>query len=281
MDTVYLNSAYLDADKANISVYDRGFLFADAVYEFIPVYHGKLHCEAEHLARLNRSLNAVQMENPISKSEWHTIFETLLDKNNRSTGHSGLYIQVSRGTDIPRKHDIPEKYTPTVLVISQALHTLPDEVIESGLTAVTLDDTRHKNCYMKVTNLLPNILLHKAAQDAGADEAILIRDGNALESTSSNLFIVKDGELITPPTDHQILGGITRQFVIELAEAENIPVKEQDIKKADLFKADEIWITSSSRKLHPIVLLDQEKVGTGKPGPVWEKMINRYNRALT
>jgi D-alanine transaminase len=276
MSIVYLNGNYIPQEKATISIMDRGFLFGDGVYEVIPVFDGHFFGFDEHMIRLEKSLNAVQIKNPHTSQEWKTIFETLLEKNQKVNGNYSCYCQITRGADTIRSHTFPDDLKPTVVAFLTPFKTKTVDQLAQGFSAITSEDTRHSNCFIKAINLLPNILQMQKARSAGAVETILIRDDFVLECTSSNIFIVKNNELITPPLSDNILSGITRQLIIKLARENNIECIETKITPAMLNDADEIWVTGSIKEICPIISLDGKAVGNGQVGPVWKKMINLY-----
>lgn len=276
MPIIYLNGKFIPQEEAKISVMDRGFLFGDGVYEVIPVYNGHMVGLQEHLDRLKHSLNMIQMLPPLSDQEWKSIFETLLEKNNKTTGIQSIYLQITRGPEETRRHVLPETYTPTIVAFLTPPRSRSREELEKGFSAITLDDTRRQDCHIKAINLLPNILLYEQARRVGAAEAILIRNGEALEGTSSNLFIVIDNTIVTPPLSPMILGGVTRELVISLAKENNIPIEEKTITEKMLYTASEVWVTGSSKEIFPITTLNQKPVGNGKVGPMWHKLFDLY-----
>jgi D-alanine transaminase len=202
-------------------------------------------------------------------------------KHNRGTAgdtnDQAIYLHVTRGCAAKRDHGFPETVTPTVYAISSPIPTTDPAVKEQGLSAITLQDNRWQHCDIKAVTLLANVLLRQQAIDAGAAEAILIRDGYAIEGSASNLFVVLDGVITTPPKSKQLLPGITRDLVLELAEQHNLAWKEAGIPASGLEHAEEIWITSSTREITPITQLNGHKVGTGQPGTVWTSMIRHYD----
>ncbi|MGB5438870.1 MAG: D-amino acid aminotransferase [Gammaproteobacteria bacterium] len=253
---------------------DRGFLFGDGVYEVIPVYAGQLFRLAHHLKRLQNSLDAVRIGNPLTDTEWENILTGLIAQNNGSD--QAIYLQLTRGVAAKRDHAFPENISPTVFAMSTP--GLPPVDIDSvtGIQAVTLEDSRWKHCNIKAITLLPNVLLRQEAIDAGTAEAILIKDGFAIEGAASNIFIVHNGLVITPPNGTALLPGITRDLVLELAAKNSIPFRESDIPVEDLRAADELWVTSSTREISPVIRLDDSPVGNSTPGPLWKRMITLY-----
>jgi len=270
--TVYLNGTFLPLNQAMVPVLDRGFIFGDGVYEVIPAYGGKLFRLAEHLARLDHSLAGVRINNPLAHAQWDEILSELLRRNTTPDNPDQyIYLQVTRGV-AKRDHAFPQGVTPTVLAMSNPLPPVPEAFTTQGITAVTLPDIRWKYCHIKAIALLPNILLRQEAVERGATEAILIRDGTVTEGAASNLFIVTQGTVITPPKGPLLLPGITRDLILELAQAAGIAHREAAISEAELRAADEIWLTSSTKEIMPVTRLDDVTVGDGKPGPLWQRM---------
>lgn len=276
MSTVYLNGVYLPLQDAKISVLDRGFLFADGVYEVIPAYDGRMLRLEEHLRRLQTNLNAIRLDEPLSSSQWQEIMQRLLAENPGKD--QSVYLQVTRGVAAVRNHGFPEVVSPTVFAMTAPLPPLDMEQLRAGASAITLDDIRWKACNIKSISLLGNVLLRQQAHDKNAAEAILINDGKAVEGAASNLFIVEDGVLITPPTSHYLLPGITRELVLQLAQKNQIPCAERDISVQQLAAADEVWLTSSTREILPVVELDGQPVANAEAGPIWEIMIDLYQQ---
>jgi D-alanine transaminase len=265
---VYLNGQFLPLGEAKVSVLDRGFLFGDGVYEVIPVYGGKPFRLAEHLQRLDNSLAGIRMASPLTAAEWAELFGRLIDGDHDQS----IYLQITRGAAPKRDHAFPKDTAPTVFAMCTPIAPMP----ASGVRAVTVPDIRWDWCHIKAVTLLANVLLRQQAVDQGCAEAILIRDGQAIEGAASNLFVVVDGVLVTPPKGNRILPGITRDLVVELARANGVPYQERDIAFEELSRAEEVWVTSSTREILPIVELDGKIVGDGAPGPVWTRMNRLY-----
>ncbi len=261
-------------DQAKVSVLDRGFLFGDGVYEVIPAYGGHLLRLSEHLQRLQNSLDGIRLKNPLEQNQWIEILQTLLEENDGED--QSVYLHISRGVAPKRDHAFPENPRPTIFIMVNELKAASKETLQTGVAAITLDDIRWRACNIKATALLANALLRQQAKDEGAAEAILIRDGNAMEGAASNMFVVLNNVLITPPTGPLLLPGITRDLILELAEKNNMPCEERDITEAELNSADEIWLTSSTKEILPVIELDGKAVGNGKAGPIWESMIDIY-----
>jgi len=276
MATIYLNGEYLPADQPCISPLDRGFVFGDGIYEVIPVYNGHLFRLEEHLDRLDNSLASVSIKTSLSHQDWHSLLTELVSRN--GDGNQSIYLQITRGV-AARDHAFPNEISPTIFAMSNPLKPVPEETHQHGVSAITLEDIRWKYCHIKTIALLPNVLLRQQALDAGAVEAILIRDNEVTEGAASNLFIVRDGVIITPPKGPVLLPGITRDLVLELAQQTDIPCRETSISPDELKAADEIWLTSSTKEILPVTRLDGQAVGTDpadKPGPLWQRMIAIY-----
>ncbi|HEX5057010.1 MAG TPA: D-amino acid aminotransferase [Gammaproteobacteria bacterium] len=274
MKIAYLNDEYLPLEQARVSALDRGFLFADGVYEVIPVYGGRLFRLDQHLDRLDGSLGGIRLANPLSRPQWRAVLARLVDMN--GGGEQSVYFQVTRGAAAKRDHLFPASVPQTVFAMSSPLKAIDSKWLQEGATAITIPDIRWQYCHLKTISLLPNVLMRQLADDSGADEAILIRDGLATECTVSNLFIVKEGVIVTPPKSEYLLPGITRDLLLELAHRHGMPARERAIPETELAAADEIWITSSSKEVIPATHLNGRKVGDGRPGPVWRRMFDHY-----
>ena len=273
--TVYLNGQYMPMMESQISTQDRGFLFGDGVYEVIPVYDRQLFAFAEHLQRLKNSLQATSIPNPLTDKEWLELLNTLIEKHPWQDQY--IYLQVTRGIQMQRDHLPVDCLTPTLYAYTNPLKAVSNDILENGITAVTLEDIRWLNCDIKAITLLPNIMMKLAAKARNADDAILVsREGFITEGTSSNCFIVKGGTLITPPNGNKLLPGVTRLVIERIAIAHDIPMLAQEITLTDLEAADEIWLSSSTKEALPVTRLNDLAVGTGKPGAVWQKMRGFY-----
>lgn len=270
MPIAYLDGRFLPQARACVPITDRAFLFGDGVYEVIPVYAGQPFRLAQHLTRLQRSLDGILLANPLAHKQWLEIVTQLVERN--GGGNLSIYLQVSRGAPAARDHAFPEPTVPTTVVgFSQPLKAVPASYLLEGAGAVVRNDDRWGHCDIKSTSLLANVLLKQQAVAAGAAEAILLRDDEVTEGSSSNVFVVHDGVAHTPPQSAQVLPGITRDLILELADAHELPARFNTVTKAQLYAADEIWITSSTREIVPITALDGKPVGTGRPGPMWRR----------
>ncbi len=270
----YLNGRHLPLAQATISVMDRGFLFGDGVYEIIPVYAGRPFRLPEHLRRLERSLDEIRLASPLDADAWTAMLEDLVAQN--GGGDQALYLQVTRGAAPLRDHLFPAEVQPTVFAMATPLKAAPAAMLERGIQAVTVPDNRWLRCHIKATALLANVLLKQQGKDQGADEVILIRDGMVSEGSASNVFVVKGGTIATPPADNQILRGVTRDLVVELALANGMPCQERPVSLQELQMADEIWISSSTREVIPAVRLDGRAVGSGEAGALWRQMYAHF-----
>jgi D-alanine transaminase len=275
---LYLNGRFVLPEQATLSVMDRGFLFGDGVYEVIPAYGGVPRREAAHLSRLGNSLRGIRLQSPLTDDAWSAVFRRLLAPASRAEpgDDQSIYVQVTRGTAPARDHRFPAKAEPTVLAMVKPLKPRALSVAEQGVAAIVRDDFRWGRCDIKSVALLAAVLLRQEAHEADAEEAILVRDGRAVEGSTSNLFIVSDGRLLTPPPSRHLLAGITRELTLELARGAGIDCEERDISLDALRTADEIWLTSSTREVMPVTRLDGAVVGDGVPGPLWRRIDALY-----
>ena len=273
--TVYLNGKFMPIAEAYIPVLDRGFIFGDGVYEVIPVYSKRAFRLAEHLKRLQSSLDGIRLPNPHNEAEWTKLINELIARNPSEDQY--LYLHITRGV-AKRDHAFPQPaVTPTVFMMSSPLQHPPAELLKTGVSAVTAIDNRWLRCDIKAISLLPNVLLRQQAVDAGCAETILIRDDSFMtEGAASNIFVVKNGTLLAPPKDNLMLPGITYDVILELAAADSIPVQVRKIAKAEIFSADELLLTSSTREVLPITLVDGKSVGSGKPGEMFSLLHTLY-----
>lgn len=271
----FLNGEYMSLADCQISPLDRGFIFGDGIYELLPVYKHKAFRLEEHLERLERSMREIRIQNPYSMHEWENLIHSLIEKS--FTPDVAIYIQVSRGV-APRDHVFPATDAPTVFAMANPLTVVPAQQLQNGVSLITADDQRWQRCDIKVTSLLANILAKQDAAQVSAVEAIMIRDGNALEGAASNLFIVRNDTVFTHPKDNLILPGITRDFILELLEELNIEYKQQAIPKEWLFSSDEVWITSSTKEVLAVSSIDEQMVADGKPGKLWQRTYDLYQQ---
>ena len=272
---VYLNGQFMPIEEARIPVLDRGFIFGDGVYEVIPVYSRLPFRLTEHLQRLQHSLGGIRLKNPYGDDEWTRLVHELIKRNAGEDQY--LYLHITRGA-AKRDHAFPNPpVAPTVLMMSNPLTPPPAELLHSGVCAVTAQDNRWLRCDIKAIALLPNVLLRQMAVDEGCAETILIRDDAFMtEGAASNIFVVKNGTLLAPPKDNLMLPGITYDVVLEIAAANDIPHAVRKIAKDEVFDADELLLTSSTKEVLAITRLDGKPVGEGKPGPMFAKLYRLY-----
>ncbi|WP_299180260.1 aminotransferase class IV [uncultured Neptuniibacter sp.] len=273
MNIVYLNGQFIPEEEAKISVFDRGFLFGDSVYEVIPYYRGVGFRLEEHIERLGHSLRAVRIKN---ECNWHAIMDQLVEQN--GGGNLSVYLQVTRGSAGKRSHAYDNSLEPTVFACCSPIKDIwqagADEI--TPLRAIVTEDLRWHRCDIKSTCLLPNILVLQQAKDEGVEEALFSRDDKLTEGSACNLFLVKRGVLFTPKRSSEILGGITRELILELADEHAIQYQEIDIDYERMLAADEVWVSSSTRGIIPVVEVDGHPIGDGNKGPVWQKMFELF-----
>jgi D-alanine transaminase len=270
---VCLNGSFLPLEQATVPVLDRGFIFGDGVYELIPVYSRAPFRMDEHFARLERSLAAVGIRNPYARDKWREIVTALVAQ--QPWEDQGVYLQVTRGV-AKRDHAFPEGVEPTVFAMSNPLVNPPRELVEKGAAAVSAVDNRWLHCDIKSISLIGNVLLRQVSAAAGAAETILFRDGVLTEASASNVFVARNGLLLSPPKSNLILPGITYDVVVEIAAELKIPVEFRDVREAEVRGADEVWLTSSSKEILAVVALDGKPVGEGKPGPLYRRAWQGY-----
>ena len=280
MNKVYLNGEFVDANEAKISPMDRGFLFGDGIYEVIPTYSGKpvgLHL---HLDRMKTGLHNVGINYAVDADSWADIIRQLISQ--QTSVAQGVYVHVSRGADVKRFHAYPKNIAPTVF--AYAFDTPPSQNANSGKVKVfhvtTGQDLRWQRCHIKSTSLLGNVMHFQQGQDAGVDEIILYNENKEItEAAACNVFIVKDNVISTPPLDNHLLPGITRRIAIDaIRQYTDYKMQECIVTLDELLNADEVWITSSSKEIGPVVSIDRNLVGDGREGPVWAAAQDAYNK---
>lgn len=273
-DIIYINNEYVSPSEAHISIFDRGFLFADGVYEVIPVYYGHILFLKEHLIRLQSNLDLLKIPYRLDHDEWFVILNKLIAVNGSDRP---IYIQITRGADTTRLHDYSDALTPTIIAFSLNPIELGNCLKNTNITIITLPDIRWKLCHIKSISLLGNVMLNKQAKEAGADEVLLINEHQYIvEGSTSNYFIVKNNQIITPPLNNELLPGITRQIVFNLCAKHNMPILETNITEEDLYNADEIWLTSSTKEIRSVGKINNKTINNGQAGPVWQKIVNLY-----
>jgi len=274
-DPVYLNGQFLPLAEAGVSPLDRGFLYGDGVYEVIPVYSRQAFRIDEHLKRLQATLDGIKLANPLSADGWKEVVFKLIET--APWQDQSIYLQVTRGADDKRDHAFPPATVPpTAFAFASPLVTTPTEIRAKGVAAITVPDLRWSRCDLKVVSLLANVLARQQAVEQGCAEALLIRDGYLKEGAASNIFVVKDGVLLAPPKTHLMLPGITYDVILELAVQHDQTLEVREITETELRAADEVWMTSSTKEVLAITMLDGQPVGSGQPGPLGERMWQWY-----
>lgn len=276
MSIVYLNGEYVPAEEATVSVEDRGFLFADGIYEVVRLYRGRVFELEAHLQRWARSVEGARLPLRNTLTELPAILQRLTQENDLQD--TEIYVQYTRGTAHPRTHAFPAEAQPTLLAMPMALHLPSPEAYTQGMRTIALPDLRWLRCDIKSTMLLPNVMAKQQAHEQGAFEAILVREGVVKEGASTNILAVFDGQLATHPLDHSILGGITRQVVLRLAEGLGIPVREKPFTLEQVYGAQELFLSSTTSEVLPLTRIDGRPVGTGRPGPVTLRLYEAFQK---
>ena len=293
----YLNGDYTPLKDAKISVLDRGFIFGDGVYEVLPAYAGKLFRFAQHMARLDRSLAELRIPNPLTPDEWRQIAAKLIAAHAREMADTAsnatqnelqnaprptfdqiIYIQVSRGV-APRDHVMPPGLKPTVFVMINPMKLPSAQARAQGVACVTANDFRWEKAHIKSTSLLGSVFSRQISADAGALETIMFRGDYLSEAASSNVWVVKGGKLLGPLKDNLVLEGIRYGLFEELCRTKSIPFELRRITKAEVLGADELLLSSATKEVLPVTLLDGKPVGTGAPGPIYTKLYAAYQQA--
>ena len=279
MDTVYLNGEYLPRSQARVAADDRGFLLSDGIYEVSPAYGGRFFRGDRHLARMARGLAALRIDYDTGRLP--AIKQRLLELNGLADADfSYVYMQVTRGA-APRTHFFPpDAVAPTVYAYARPHQRPARATWARGFRAITAPDRRWARIDIKSIALLPNVLAMQAAVDAGVHDVILVRDGVAIEGAHSNFFAVRDGALVTHPATHQILHGITREYVLELAGGLGMPVELRPLQVEELASASETFLTGTTTEIHPIVEIDGRAVGDGTVGPVAKRLSEAFRKGL-
>jgi D-alanine transaminase len=279
MAHVLLNGSFVDETKASISPMDRGFLFGDGIYEVIPCYGGRPVGLKLHLQRMNNGLQEIGIQYEAKIEEWQETIKHLVSQY--ETPDMGVYIHVSRGADTKRYHAYPQNVTPTVFAYAFKIPSPQplDRDKAKGFTVTVTEDLRWQRCHIKSTSLLGNVMHFQQGQDAGKDEVILYNEhGQITEAAACNIFVVKDDVIYTPPLDNQLLPGITRRIIIDsLAHAGGFDVREEPIALSMLDDCDEVWLTSSSKEIGPVIKIDDRTIGDGRPGKMWLAAQTAYN----
>lgn len=272
-DIAFINGRFLPWREATVSIDDRGFQFGDAVYEVIRTYRGVPFELAAHLARLNRSAKELSIHQPYNKTQWTRWIQQGLSL--AGYPDAKIYIQVTRGV-APREHGFPSDILPTVVMTIREFHPLAQDVRRAGVSACTWHDLRWGRCDIKSVNLLANVLSREEAKKAGVFEAILVRDGFVMEGALSNVMAIRGGVVITAPEGPQILSGVTRTVVLELAKKDDIAIEERFIPVDVLYEADEVFLTGTTLEVLGVVQIDGRTIGSGQPGPITKTLAARW-----
>lgn len=274
MLTAYVQGKFVDIDSPEIYIEDRGYQFGDGIYEVIRIYQGRPWLWEGHIRRLYQSAALIGINFDFAEEELKNIFIKLREKNHIDEG--ALYIQVSRGV-APRKHWVDEPTRPFLVMILRSAHRPADSLVRQGIKTITVPDDRWARCHIKSLNLLPNILAKKEAQDQGAYEALFFtEDGTVTEGSSCNVFVVKDGDLLTHPEHRKILSGITRAKILEISEKLGLDVHEEKFSREFMLSGDEVFITATVTEMLPVVNIDDTIIGTGQPGEIFKKLYVEY-----
>ncbi len=272
---VYLNGEFLPLEEAKLSPFDRGFMFADGVYEVIRTYNGNLFRYEDHLDRLRRSLNFIDLEYDLSFTK--DVIYQLITSNKLDKNESLIYLQITRGNSVPRSHKFPHSFVPTIFISATQIK-VNETGRKNGISVISLEDLRWKRCDIKSVSLLPAILANEEAYKKGAGEAILFRDGLITEGTHTNFFAVKDEIVFTAPEGNQILSGITRKILLELCKQLDILISEEFIKTNELKAFEEFFVTSTTKEITPVIKIDSFTIPGNKPGRLTMKLQNEFQK---
>jgi D-alanine transaminase len=277
----YLNGAFTELCNARVSVLDRGFIFGDGVYEVLPCYGGVAFRFDQHMARLERSLDELRINNPLSRVEWAEIAQRLALslRDRRGAAHQLIYIQVTRGV-APRDHAMPASIMPTVFVMVSEMKLATPAQREHGVACVTADDFRWAKAHIKSTSLLGAVFARQISVDAGAVETVMFRGEHLSEGASSNVWVVKNGVVMGPPKDNLVLEGIRFGLIEELCQAQGLRFELRPITRTEVLASDELLLSSATKEVLPITRLDGLPVGRGHPGPVYQRLYAGYQQAV-
>lgn len=275
-EIAYVNGEFLPLERATVRVQDRGFQFADGVYEAVRTYDGKPFALDAHFTRLFRSLEAIELKVSLTSEQLKSIIEEGIRRS--GFAEALVYLQITRGY-APRHRGMPKNATPTIVMTVRELPAPAMKFPANGLAVITLPEFRWARCDIKSIALLPSVLAYQAAKKAGANDAIFVQEDDTVnEATAGNVFLVSRGRLRTPPKSTHILPGVTRDKLLEAARAAEIDTAEERITKSDLYSADEVFLTSTTSEVTPVVTVDGKQIGTGKPGPISAKIYEQFAR---
>ncbi len=280
----YLNGEFTTLPNAKISVMDRGFIFGDGVYEVVPVYQGQLFRFANHMARLERSLKELRIVNPMSRDQWSGVALQLIAYYADSIGAEAkntdqlIYIQITRGVAM-RDHVMTEGIAPTVFVMTNVMKPPSQVQRENGVACVTADDFRWAKAHIKATSLLGAVFARQISFDVDAVETVMFRDGYLSEAAACNVWIVKEGRVIGTPKDNLVLEGIRYGLIEDICIKQGIAFELRRVTRAEVMAADEVLLSSATKEVLPVTLLDGQPVGSGAPGPVYARLFAGYQEA--
>lgn len=276
-NVAFINGAFVPLAEAKVSIEDRGFQFGDGIYEVIRTYHGRPFALDAHLARLDRSARALNLTQPYSRADWT---QHVLEGIKRAAyPEAKVYLQITRGV-APRDHAYSDDATPTVVMTVREFHPLERSLQATGVDAMTTEDIRWGRCDIKSVNLLANVLARQQVKHAQVFEAILVNAGLVTEGAVSNVMVVQRGTVVTAPEGPRILSGVTRAVVLELALSEGLPVREHFVSQADLYAADEVFLTGTTVEILAVVRIDGKTIGDGRPGPITQRLAASFTRRV-
>jgi len=280
----YLNGEFTNLREAKVSVMDRGFIFGDGVYEVVPVYAGRPFRFAQHMARLDRSLSELRIANPMSHEQWRKLVDELIAAYAKTAGKRPeetdqiVYLQVTRGVAM-RDHAMPAGISPTVFATSNRIATPSAADRAQGVPCVSAEDFRWKKAHIKSLSLAGSVLARQIGADVGAAETVMFRDGFLSEGAAANVWVVRNGTVFGVPRDNLVLEGIRYGLIEELCREAGIPFELRRIGRDEVFGADELLLSNASKEILPVTRLDSQPIGTGRPGPIYEKLYAGYQRA--
>ena len=280
----YLNGEFTPLADAKISVMDRGFIFGDGVYEVVPVYAGQPFRLSQHMARLERSLTELRIPNPLPATQWRAVIARLIASYAESMGMDAqrtdqlVYIQITRGVAL-RDHAMPAHITPTVFAMTNRMTASTAVQRANGVACVTADDFRWEKAHIKSTSLLGAVFARQIGVDAGAVETVMFRGDFLSEAATSNVWVVKNGEVLGPPPDNLVLEGIRYGLIEEICQELGLPFALRRLSRGEVESADELLLSSATKEVLAITLLDEKPVGTGQPGPIYHQLYAGYQAA--
>ena len=272
-NVAFINGTFVPMAEAKVSIEDRGFQFGDGVYEVIRTYKGRPFELKAHLTRLDRSATALDLKQPYSHDDWA---RHILEGISRAAyPEAKIYVQITRGV-APRDHAYSDDATPTVVMTVREFHPLDRSVQAAGVEAITTEDIRWGRCDIKSVNLLANVLARQQVKQAQVFEAIFVNEGLVTEGAVSNVMVVQGGIVVTAPQGPRILSGITRTVVLDLARSEGLPVQERFVSQADIYEADEVFLTGTTVEVLAVIRVDGKVIGDGRPGPIAQRLAARF-----